>query len=96
MVMAQPPAPFTASPPPQPAFATGAPMPPTPPVAASPTFVPAKGVPHPWLDAFYNDERLTGIPKTAHPIQSYYNVFTRFDGVTACFSSAGTSSIYSD
>jgi hypothetical protein len=82
--MAEPPiAASRLAPPPQPALAIGAPMPPTPPFAASPTFIPATGERHEWKDAYFTDERFTGIPKAAHPIKSYYNVFTRFDGVTS-------------
>src|SRR5262245_53299153 len=71
------------SPPPQPPFLGGAPMPPVAPFPASPTFVPARGTRHQWLDAFCSDERFTAIPKSAHPIRSYYNLFTKFDGGTS-------------
>jgi hypothetical protein len=67
-------------PPPQPSPLPGAPLPPVAPSPPSPTFVAATGPRHPWFDAFRPDERSTIIPKSAHPVHSFYSVFTSFSG----------------
>jgi hypothetical protein len=67
-------------PPPQPSPLPGAPLPPVPPSPASPTFVAATGPRDPWFDAFRSDERSNIISKSAHPVHSFYSVFTSFSG----------------
>ena len=68
------------TPPPRPSPLPGAPLPPVAPSAASPTFLAATGPRHPWLDAFRRNERSLVVPKSAHPVKSFYNVFTTFSG----------------
>jgi hypothetical protein len=53
-----------------------APVPPAAPSASTPL---AKGQRHMELDAFYADERKLSVPRSDHPIRSYYNVHTKAD-----------------
>jgi hypothetical protein len=55
---------------------------PAPPAAsgAAPAFVPASGDRDILYDAFYVDERNTTIAKSSHPIKSFYNTYTKFNG----------------
>jgi hypothetical protein len=54
------------------------PVAPTPPVAPAPsTLTPATGPRHMDFDAFYTDERNLGVPRSSHPVGSFYNVHTK-------------------
>src|SRR5262245_14303937 len=64
------------------------PAPPAPPVpapapaasGAAPVFVAATGDRHMLYDAFYRDERNTLIAKSSHPVKSFYDMHTGFNG----------------
>lgn len=55
------------------------PVAPAPPAAPSTSTALATGQRHMELDAFYADERKLSVPRSDHPIRSFYNVHTKAD-----------------